>query len=186
MCVDVIDVDAVEEPYEFEVFDVHKCFREFNDLCFDSTLEAVCVSWSKRLTLSAGKCQFKGQRYCEIRLSDPLLRYRTVKECKETLLHEMIHAHMFLTKQYRNCRAHGKEFIWHMNRVNEITGLNVTIYHNFHDELNYYRRHIWRCSVRFVCFDVNQPPGAMLPLGTSLRLYSKGTQHSSWPEGSVV
>lgn len=59
MCVDVIDVDAVEEPYEFEVFDVHKCFREFNDLCFDSTLEAVCVSWSKRLTLSAGKCQFK-------------------------------------------------------------------------------------------------------------------------------
>ncbi|GIX65286.1 SprT-like domain-containing protein Spartan [Babesia caballi] len=33
-----------------------------------------------------------------------------------------------------------------MQRVNEITGLNVTVRHNFHDEVNYYRRHVWRCS----------------------------------------
>ncbi|KAK1442526.1 hypothetical protein BgAZ_300440 [Babesia gibsoni] len=123
MCIEVIDTDALDDTYEVEEFDVYESFRYFNELCFDSTLEAVRVSWSKKLTLSAGKCQFK-----------------------ETLLHEMIHAHMFLTKQYKNCKAHGKEFIWHMNRVNEITGLNVTVYHNFRDELEYYRRHVWQCT----------------------------------------
>ncbi|ORM41497.1 SprT-like domain-containing protein Spartan [Babesia sp. Xinjiang] len=159
MCAQVIDLAALDEGDDFELVDVHETFRHFNELCFDQTLEAVCVSWSKRLTLSAGRCRFKGQRYCEITLSEPILKYRSAKECKvisfrnpiehssqETLLHEMIHAHLFLTKQYKNVKAHGKEFIWHMHRVNEITGLNVTIHHNFHEEVAYHRKHVWRCS----------------------------------------
>lgn len=41
-----------------------------------------------------------------------------------------------------------------MKRVNEITGLNVTVSHQFHDEVNYYRKHIWRCDV-FYIFKLN-------------------------------
>ena len=35
-----------------------------------------------------------------------------------------------------------------MNRINEGTGLNITVYHSFHDEVNYYKQHIWRCNGR--------------------------------------
>ncbi|CDR94922.1 sPRT domain containg protein [Babesia bigemina] len=160
MCCEVIDLEAIDDVEDYELFDLDDTFRHFNEVCFDQTLEAVCVSWSKRLTLTAGNCRFKvvpndgayiwlkrGQ-YCEIRLSEPLLKYRSAKECKETLLHEMIHAHLYLTKDYRDVRAHGKEFLWHMQRVNEITGLNVTVYHEFDDEVEYHRKHVWRCSVR--------------------------------------
>lgn len=40
-----------------------------------------------------------------------------------------------------------KEFLAHMYRLNRLTGLNITVYHNFHDEVNHYRTHIWRCQV---------------------------------------
>lgn len=33
-----------------------------------------------------------------------------------------------------------------MGRINEETGLKVTIYHSFHDEVDLYRKHIWRCD----------------------------------------
>ena len=35
---------------------------------------------------------------CVIRLSEPLLKLRPVKDLKETLLHEMIHAYIFLNR----------------------------------------------------------------------------------------
>ncbi|AFZ81395.1 hypothetical protein BEWA_008050 [Theileria equi strain WA] len=140
------EIIGLDSHSEFEEFNLHEYFSYFNNLCFDGFLDVVCVSWSKKLTLSAGICSYEKEGYCNIRLSESLLRYRAVKECKEILLHEMIHAYLFLKKRNKKLYAHGKEFIWHMNRVNEITGLNVTIYHNFHDEVNYYRKHIWRCT----------------------------------------
>lgn len=141
------EIVRIDPHSEFEEFNLHEYFSYFNDLCFDGALDVVCVSWSKKLTLSAGICSYEKEGYCNIRLSESLLRYRTTKECKEILLHEMIHAYLFLKKQNKKLPAHGKEFIWHMNRVNEITGLNVTVYHNFHNEVNHYRKHIWRCTV---------------------------------------
>jgi len=35
---------------------------------------------------------------CVIRLSEPLLKLRPAKDLKETLLHEMIHAYIFLNR----------------------------------------------------------------------------------------
>ncbi|ETW29469.1 hypothetical protein PFFCH_03122 [Plasmodium falciparum FCH/4] len=35
-----------------------------------------------------------------------------------------------------------------MYRINRATGLHITIYHTFHDEVNFYRNHIWRCTVK--------------------------------------
>lgn len=42
--------------------------------------------------------------------------------------------------------GHGKEFKEIMNAINLYTGLNVTIYHNFHDEVDNCRKHVWKCN----------------------------------------
>lgn len=33
-----------------------------------------------------------------------------------------------------------------MNRINKIAGTTITIYHTFHDEVRYYKTHVWRCD----------------------------------------
>ncbi|CUV05093.1 unnamed protein product, partial [Cryptosporidium hominis] len=134
--------------------DIHELLLEYNDLYFFGSLGSVVIRWSNRMTLCAGKCTYETGGRCIVSLSEPLLKYRSVKELKETILHELIHAYLFLTSNDRDRNFHGKEFCFHMNRINRMSGLNINIYHNFHDELNYYRRYIWRCDG--VCR--NHPP----------------------------
>ena len=60
----------------------------------------------------------------------------------------MIHAFLFITNP-RACTyegGHGKEFKDIMERINSITGLNITIFHSFNDEVNACRKHVWRCD----------------------------------------
>ena len=60
----------------------------------------------------------------------------------------MIHAFLFLTNP-RACLTeggHGKEFQKIMHNIKSISGLNITIYHNFKDEVDLFRKHIWRCD----------------------------------------
>ncbi|KAF1477312.1 SprT-like domain-containing protein Spartan, partial [Pygoscelis antarcticus] len=64
----------------------------------------------------------------------------------QTLLHEMIHALLFVTHNDKDRESHGPEFCKHMRRINRLTGANVTIYHTFHDEVDLYRQHWWRCN----------------------------------------
>ena len=33
-----------------------------------------------------------------------------------------------------------------MESINAVTGLKITVYHNFKDEVDHYRQHIWRCN----------------------------------------
>jgi SprT-like domain-contaning protein Spartan len=33
-----------------------------------------------------------------------------------------------------------------MRRINKLANTNITVYHTFHDEVNYQRKHIWRCT----------------------------------------
>lgn len=98
------------------------------------------------MTLCAGKCTYEAGGRCVVSLSEPLLKYRSIKELRETILHELIHAYLFVTSNNRDRSSHGREFRFHMNRINKLSGLNITIYHNFHDEMNYYRKHVWRCN----------------------------------------
>ena len=49
------------------------------------------------MTLCAGTCKYEGQTSSTISLSEPLLKFRTNNELKETLIHEMIHAYLFIT-----------------------------------------------------------------------------------------
>nr|XP_020492696.1 sprT-like domain-containing protein Spartan [Labrus bergylta] len=127
--------------------DVRAMFLEFNDTFFWGKLCGVEVKWSPRMTLCAGVCSYEGRGgLCSIRLSEPLLKLRPRKDLVQTLLHEMIHALLFVTQNNRDRDGHGPEFCKHMNRINDATGTKISVYHSFHDEVDVYRQHWWKCD----------------------------------------
>jgi hypothetical protein len=91
-------------------------------------------------------------KYCIIRLSAPILQFRPFSDTIGTLLHEMIHAYLWCTDCNRrdlNRDGHGPAFLELAARINgcdKERGVCITVYHNFHDEVQYHRRHVWRCS----------------------------------------
>ncbi|TDH70405.1 hypothetical protein CCR75_000377 [Bremia lactucae] len=96
---------------------------------FDGRLAGCEVKWSKRMTL------------CE-----PLLKLRPRSDFVNTLLHEMIHAYVFVATSVRDHEDHGPLFQSHMNRINRAAQTKITVFHTFHDEVNSYRNHVWQCS----------------------------------------
>ncbi|KAI4798269.1 hypothetical protein KUCAC02_022162 [Chaenocephalus aceratus] len=117
--------------------DVRAMFLEFNDTFFWGKLSGVEVKWSPRMTLCAGVCSYEGRGgLCSIRLSAPLLKLRPRKDLVQTLLHEMIHALLFVTQNNRDRDGHGPEFCKHMNRINDATGTQISVYHSFHGEVD--------------------------------------------------
>lgn len=143
------DLSIVDPSWELidPVPDIRELFVQFNAAYFDGLLASVEVKWSKRMTLCAGLCCYEGRGgLCVIKLSQPLLTLRPRKDLVETLLHEMIHALLFVTNNNKDHDGHGPEFHKHMYRINNQTGTNITVYHSFHDEVNEYRKHWWRCD----------------------------------------
>lgn len=156
---------------------IHELYHIFNHQFFNNKLgpEFIHISWSKKMTSCAGLCyylkptknsprQFKNNQllfnekkisqtigFCKIKLSECLLKYRPTEDLINTLLHEMIHAYLFLYDpgSSRDHSGHGPKFIEWMNNINHLAGTKITIYHNFHDEVNYYKVHIWQCQVRY-------------------------------------
>ncbi|EDV21783.1 uncharacterized protein TRIADDRAFT_30208 [Trichoplax adhaerens] len=127
--------------------DIRALFLQYNQSYFWGKLLSVEVRWSPKMTLCAGLCIYqKKAGYCSIRLSQPLLKFRPRRDLVQTLLHEMIHAYLFVIHDNRDHDAHGPCFLEHMHRINSATGANITVYHNFHDEVNVYRQHWWRCN----------------------------------------
>ncbi|EJW89005.1 hypothetical protein WUBG_00085 [Wuchereria bancrofti] len=127
--------------------DLHALFQQYDDSFFGGRLAACEVKWSSRMTVSAGLCSFESKgRFCSIRLSKPLLQYRPRKDLVETLLHEMIHASLFLSDGVMDHDGHGPMFQFHMHRINMSAGTNITVYHNFHNEVMYHQKHWWRCT----------------------------------------
>jgi len=126
---------------------IHELFVQFNAAYFDGMLASVSVQWSPRMTLCAGLCYYERRgKCCSIKLSAPLLKLRPRKDLVETLLHEMIHALLFVTDNNKDHDGHGPEFHKHMYRINKETGTNITVYHSFHDEVDHHRQHWWRCD----------------------------------------
>ena len=81
--------------------DLHALFSQFNQEFFWGKLNGCEVKWSPRMTLCAGVCSYQYRSgFCSIRLSCPLLKLRPRKDFVETLLHEMIHAYLFVTGKY--------------------------------------------------------------------------------------
>ncbi|KAJ1529340.1 hypothetical protein ONE63_006128 [Megalurothrips usitatus] len=127
--------------------DVADLFRSFNDKFFWNKLAFVEVRWSPRMTLCAGLCVYhRRPGYCSIRLSRPLLSLRGQLDLVETLLHEMIHAFLFVTENNKDRDGHGPEFLKHMVRINNEAGLNISVYHTFGDEVKHYQQHVWLCD----------------------------------------
>ncbi len=58
-------------------------------------------------------------------ISIPLLKLRPRKDMVETLLHEMIHAYLFVTDNNDDHDGHGPEFHKHMYRINKATGIHL-------------------------------------------------------------
>ncbi len=81
--------------------DIRALFQEFDKKYFWSKLGSCIVEWSKRMTICAGIFYLRGGG--TIRLSEQLLQYRPRKDLVETLLHEMIHAYLYLTRNFKVC-----------------------------------------------------------------------------------
>ncbi|XP_012935232.1 sprT-like domain-containing protein Spartan [Aplysia californica] len=127
--------------------DIRELFLQFNEQFFWGRLSGIEVKWSPRMTLCAGLCVYEGRGgLCSVRLSLPLLKLRPRKDLVETLLHEMIHAFLFVTDNNRDHDGHGPQFQGHMKRINKATGASISIYHTFHDEVASYQQHWWRCD----------------------------------------
>ncbi|XP_046433498.1 DNA-dependent metalloprotease dvc-1 isoform X1 [Neodiprion fabricii] len=126
---------------------IYTLFVQFNTRYFWNKLLPVEVKWSKRMTTCAGVCSFHPRnKQCIITLSAPLLKLRPRKDLVETLLHEMIHGYLFLTNNNRDRDGHGPEFHKHMYRINKEAGTDISVYHDFHDEVRLYQQHWWRCN----------------------------------------
>jgi hypothetical protein len=137
--------------------DIHQLFGLYNILYFRSLLvPRVEVTWSARLTLCAGMCELvkddEGKyRRIRLKLSEPLLKYRPRSDTIDTLLHEAIHAYFFITTSWQHSRGddgtgHGKGFLLLADAVNNHGNYEITVYHTFHDEVDSYRTHIWKCD----------------------------------------
>lgn len=149
--------------------DIYVLFLAFNKQYFWGALDTVIIQWSKRMTVCAGLCRYQSG-FCSISLSEPLLKLRPRKDLVETLLHEMIHAYLFLTnnRDHRDRDGHGPDFCKHMYRINVEAGTQISIYHNFHDEVSLYQQHWWKCNgpcqyskpfYGFVKRSINRAPG---------------------------
>ncbi|KAK9867164.1 hypothetical protein WJX84_007941 [Apatococcus fuscideae] len=145
-------------------------FCYYNDVYFEGKLGACSVQWSSaRMTLCGGVCEYRGGG-CTIKLSAPLMKFRPVKELKEVLLHEMIHAWMFLLKIRDNERGgHGTKFQAKMAEINQATctdlqrppeGYHITVCHSMFAEVDHYRTHHWQCNTcqNVVKRAMNRPP----------------------------
>ena len=138
--------------------DIHDLFTIYDQTFFRGDLEGkVLLEWSKRMTQCAGICYLdqatrrsgKGL-FCIVRLSLPLLKYRSMNELYETLLHELIHAWLFLTKNKHERNdghdGHGPDFLVKMREINDMTGLKLSVYHTFSEEVEQARGHVWLCD----------------------------------------
>ena len=134
--------------------DIHSMFFYFNEVYFENKLNNVLISWidrededadfrycigtdvpkwwhGPRKILCAGICcqierQITGAyaRTCHIRLPNALRKFKLVKETKATLLHEMIHAYLYLTGQIMEGESfndHSRLLKQHMHRINTDT-----------------------------------------------------------------
>ncbi|KAK1928778.1 SprT-like domain-containing protein Spartan [Phytophthora citrophthora] len=148
------DLLALENEYLDPNPDLHSLFLEYNRMFFEGRLAGCEVKWSKRMTL------------CE-----PLLKLRPRSDMVNTLLvmiHEMIHAYVFVATPVRDHEDHGPLFQAHMNRINDAAKTKITVFHTFHDEVDAYRQHVWQCSgscrrtapyFGLVKRAMNRPPG---------------------------
>ncbi|CAI6238909.1 unnamed protein product [Periconia digitata] len=138
--------------------DVHQLFKHYNVLYFRGILlPRVELLWSPRLTLCAGICELSKDPVTgtftriRLKLSSSLLQYRPRSDTINTLLHEAIHAYFFITTSWHHSRGddgtgHGAGFQFLADAINNHGRYAITIFHTFHDEVDSFRTHVWKCN----------------------------------------
>ena len=124
--------------------DLGRLFRLFDERFFDGNLQQhdVRIEWSHAMTLSAGKCDFYPRtKRCIIKLSTPLVRQAPRADLVQTLLHEMIHAQLFVSGEKDGHKEHGPLFTNHMARINTLGQCYITLRHKFDVKWR-----IWQCN----------------------------------------
>lgn len=109
-------------------------FGAFDIKFFQGALTCVTLEWSKRMYSCAGICYSRRNRLgmqITIRLSEPLLKLRARKDLVETLLHEMIHAYLFVKNIREGNGGHGPNFKKIMTNINTVAGTNITVSWSF-------------------------------------------------------
>ncbi|CAI5452455.1 unnamed protein product [Caenorhabditis angaria] len=75
---------------------------------------------------------------------------------------------LFIKENNYDRDGHGPQFHSHMHRINKKGGYNISVYHEFHNEVNSFKTHVWRCKgicqnkypyFGYVKRTANRPPG---------------------------
>lgn len=170
-------LDAQGELDALVGLDLQSLFVHYDRLYFGGTLQRkgnVVVEWSSgRMTRCAGTCSYRGvvgvSALCTVRLSEPVLKWRSSADIKNTLLHEMIHALLFVTNGNVDHDGHGGPFLQMMCDINDSEvfdaerpreGYNISVYHEFTDEVKQNQNHVWRCKGcgKVIRRAMNRPP----------------------------
>lgn len=127
-------------------------FNEFNNIVFGGRLGSVEVEWSKKLNTTAGLTRLRKSYDNSTTSGTPLKRHALIElstkviddeeKLRTTLLHEMIHAAVWLLDGV--CKPpHGPEFkLWAKRAMASIPGVRVTTTHSYEIQFKY----AWACT----------------------------------------
>ncbi|KAF0912947.1 hypothetical protein E2562_019759 [Oryza meyeriana var. granulata] len=141
--------------------DAGELFRHYDGLYFRGALAGAgfSVQWSSppvRMVGPFGSCTFRKPDNT-ITLSEPVLKYRSSTDMKNALLHQMIHAILFVKHQRKDCRGHGPIFRAWMTAINSCSvddhqrppdGYNITTRHDFSPDTSTSSLNgsLWKCE----------------------------------------
>jgi len=119
--------------------DLQGLFDLINEELFNNRIKPATLRWSMKMTASAGVTSYYGKKEgVVIALSKPLLALRPRKDLLETLIHEMIHAFLFIRDGDRAEREeHGPNYMALQDDINKKTGFKITVKHDFEDEADF-------------------------------------------------
>ncbi|WVZ64914.1 hypothetical protein U9M48_014361 [Paspalum notatum var. saurae] len=137
--------------------DVQDLFKHYDGLYFRGALAdaGFSVRWGSPLGSSSfGSCTFS-KPHNTITLSEPVLKYHSCTDLKNALLHEMIHAIIFVKRDRRD-RQHGPLFRAWMDAINSCSvkdhqrpdgGYYITTRHDFSpEEPRSFKGVLWKCE----------------------------------------
>ncbi|TKW33069.1 hypothetical protein SEVIR_2G209300v4 [Setaria viridis] len=151
---DVVEEADLADPNP----DVQDLFQHYDRLYFRGALAGAgfIVKWASSPAFSSfGSCTFSKPRNT-ITLSEPVLKYLSCTDRKNALLHEMIHAIIYV-KHHRKDRSHGPLFRAWMDAINSCSikdhqkpdgGYNITTRHDFSPEEPHslLKGTLWKCG----------------------------------------
>jgi predicted SprT family Zn-dependent metalloprotease len=117
--------------------ELYSLFKKLNDEYFQSALVDVQVEWTAKMTARAAKFESRKKKKkggsddeeeLVIKLSQSLMRSMPQQEARDILLHEMIHAFLYI--KGTNEEGHGEEFVKMASLIDNIAHTNIPLKHD--------------------------------------------------------